>query len=50
MIIIAMFDPLPVHVNAIIVILGVHDQASPFPPTGGDVRPIILVQILAEVA
>lgn len=44
-----MLDPLPVHVDAVVVVLGVHDEAPPLAPAGGDVRPVVLVQVLAEV-
>lgn len=46
----SVFDLLAVHVDGIVVILGVHDEASPFPPTGRNVRAVILVQVFAEVA
>lgn len=49
-IIIAVSDLIAVHVDAIIVVLGVHDQPPPLPPAGGDVRAVVLVQVLAEVA
>lgn len=46
----AVLNLLAVHVNTVVVILGVHDEAAPFPPAGRYVRPVVLVQILAKVA
>lgn len=50
MIVVSVFDLLPVHVDAVVVVLGVHDEAPPLAPAGGDVRPVVLVQVLPEVA
>ena len=45
-----MFDLLAVHVDTVVVVLGVHDESPPLPPPGGDVRAVVLVQVLPEVA
>lgn len=45
-----MLDLLAVHVDAVVVVLGVHDEPPPLAPAGRDVRAVILVQVLAEVA
>lgn len=50
MIIVSVFDLLPVHVDAVVVVLGVHDESPPLAPAGGDVRPVVLVQVFTEVA
>lgn len=49
MIIKSMLDLLPIHVDGVIVILGIHDQSTPFSPSGRYVRPIILVQVFAKI-
>lgn len=46
----AVLDLLPVHVDAVVVVLGVHDQAAPLAPAGRNVRAVVLVQVLAKVA
>lgn len=49
MIVEPVLDLLAVHVDGIVVILGVHDEAAPFPPAGRNVRAVIFVQVFAEV-
>lgn len=50
MIVISVLDLLPVHIDAVVVILGVHDEAAPFTPSRRYVRPVVLVQVFTEVA
>lgn len=45
-----MLDLLPVHVDGVVVVLGIHDEASPLPPPRGDVRPVVFVQVFTEIA
>lgn len=44
-----MLDLLSIHVDAVIVVLGVHDEATPLPPAGRNIRPIVLVEVLSKV-
>lgn len=46
----SVFNFLSVHVNRVIVVFRIHDEASPFPPTWWDVRSVILVQVFPEVS
>lgn len=39
-----------VHVDAVVVVAGVHYKATPFPPSWRYVRAVVFVQILAEVS
>lgn len=43
-------DLLAVHIDAVVIVLAVHDEASPLAPPRRYVRPVVLVQVLAEVA
>lgn len=50
MIVITVFDLLSVHIDAVIVVFGVHDETAPLAPAGRNVGTIVFVQVLAEVA
>lgn len=50
MIVEAMLDLLAVHVDAVVVVFAVHDEATPLAPSWWYVRPVVLVQVLAEVS
>lgn len=50
MIVEAMFDFLPVHIYGIVVVLGVHDKATPFPPSWGNIGAVVFVQVFPKVA
>lgn len=45
-----MSDFLSIHVDAIIVVFGIHNEATPFTPSGRYVRSIVFIQIFAEVS
>lgn len=46
----AVLDLLPIQIDAVVVVLGVHDQAAPLAPTRRYIGTVVLVQILAKVA
>lgn len=48
-IVILMLHLIPVEIDRVVVEASVLDQPHPFPPPRGNVRPIVLVQVLAEV-
>lgn len=48
-IVILMLHLIPVEIDCVVVETSVLDQPNPFPPPRGNVRPIVLVQVLAEV-
>lgn len=49
LIIFSMFDSLPIHVDAVVVVLRVHNESAPLAPAWWNVGPVVLVQIFAEV-
>lgn len=48
-IVILMLHLIPVEIDCVVVETSVLDQPHPFPPPWGNVRSIVLVQVLAEV-
>lgn len=48
-IIIAVLDLLPIHVDRVIVVFGVHNESSPFSPTRRYIRTIVFIQIFAKI-
>lgn len=44
-----MLDPLAIHVDAVVIVLGVHNETSPLAPAGWYVRAVVLVQVFPEV-
>lgn len=44
------FDLLSIHINGVVIILGILYQSSPFSPAGRYVRTIVFVQILSEIS
>lgn len=43
------FDLLSVHVDAVVVVLGVHYESSPFSPPWRNVGSVVLVQVLPKI-
>lgn len=45
----AVLNLLAVHVDAVIVILGVHDESSPLSPTRRNVGSVVFVEVFSEI-
>lgn len=50
MVVVAVLDPLAVEIDGVVVVARVHDEPAPLTPAWGDVRAVVLVEVLAEVA
>jgi len=49
-VVVSVKDPLAIHVDRVVVVARVLDQAAPLPPSGRDVGSVVFVEVLAEIA